>query len=351
MVTKTDNKIIIEPEKLKQVTVDIISELNGLDIARAYFLLENHFQNKTVEKPEIEIETNDKKISNAKILNDYENYLISSGKSENTISTYISEAYKLLKHLKDEDILLFVIKPENIFNYLSQAKKGRNLSSNSYSRLIMTLRSFFSFLYDNEIIIKDIGTKFKTPKKENKKREVLSIDDIKRIEIYIQNRKEKFKGENLRDLILFYLGIKCGLRKSEIMKLNCEEIDFTNNELKIISSKGGNDRVVYFNGELKKLLLTYKLEKGIHSGGIVRGKNGNGICSNSLHNAIRLVYTESGVYRPGLTIHSLRHTYAETLRKEGFDFSVIQALLGHKSLETTAKYLHVTKDDLKKATL
>jgi len=41
----------------------------------------------------------------------------------------------------------------------------------------------------------------------------------------------------------------------------------------------------------------------------------------------------------------------ETLRKQGFDFSVIQALLGHKSLETTAKYLHVTKDDLKRAVL
>jgi len=68
-------------------------------------------------------------------------------------------------------------------------------------------------------------------------------------------------------------------------------------------------------------------------------------------NAVRRVYKDSGVYRQGLTIHSLRHTYADTLRKKGYDFSVIQELLGHKSLDTTVKYLHVTKEDLKKAAL
>ena len=63
------------------------------------------------------------------------------------------------------------------------------------------------------------------------------------------------------------------------------------------------------------------------------------------------IYEESGVYRKGLTIHSLRHTYAENLRKNGIDLPTIQILLGHNSLETTAMYLHVTKDDLKRAIL
>ncbi len=351
MATKTDNKLIIEPEKLKQATVDIISELNGLDIARAYFLLENQFLDRNLKETEtgIENENPEKKISNAKIINDYENYLTSSGKSASTISIYITEAYKLLKHLKGEDILLFNIKPENIFNYLSQAKKGRNLSSNSYSRLVMTLRSFLSYLYSNEIIMKDISSSLKTPKKEDKKREVLSTKDIKIIEDYMGNRTEKFKTENLRDRIIFYLGIKCGLRKSEIIKLDSEDIDLANNEIKIIESKGGNDRIVYFNDILKKLILEYREKIGSNSEALIRGKNGTRICSNSIQNAIRRAYKESGVYRPGLVIHSLRHTYAEALRKKGFDYSVIQALLGHKSLETNAKYLHVTKEDLKKA--
>lgn len=55
--------------------------------------------------------------------------------------------------------------------------------------------------------------------------------------------------------------------------------------------------------------------------------------------------------RTGLTIHSLRHTYAENLRKKGVDLKVIKTLLGHSSLATTDRYLHVSSGDLKKAIL
>lgn len=349
MISKTNNKIIIEPKKLKQAVIDVISRLEDMDILKVYVLLENQFQDRNTKISEIEIPG--KKVSNVKIINDYETFLISSGKSENTIYTYTREAYKLLNHLQSQDIFLSTVKADSIFSYLSKARKGRSLSMNSYSRLIMTIRSFLLFLYSNELIIKGISISLKTPKKEDKKREVLSANDIRMIEGYIKNRVEKFKHENLRDIIILYLGIKCGLRKSEIIKLKWEEIDFNNSEIKVICSKGGNDRVVFFNGILKKLLLEYKLKKGLHSGAIVRGKNGNRICSNSLQKAIRKAYKESGVYRHGLTLHSLRHTYAETLRNKGIDLPTIQTLLGHKSLETTAMYLHVTKDDLKKAVI
>lgn len=58
-----------------------------------------------------------------------------------------------------------------------------------------------------------------------------------------------------------------------------------------------------------------------------------------------------GYIRSGLTIHSLRHTYAESLRKNNIDLATVQTLLGHRSLETTARYLHVDREDLKRAVL
>ncbi|GAI19317.1 unnamed protein product [marine sediment metagenome] len=191
----------------------------------------------------------------------------------------------------------------------------------------------------------------KTPKKVDKKREVLTDDQIKKVENYLENRTEKYKYENLRDKIIFYLGIKCGLRKLEMIKLNWENINLDECIIKIINSKGGKDRVVYFNGDLKELLENYRRLKGKYIGAVIRGKNGKRICSNTLQKSTRRLYRECGIYRSGLTIHSLRHTYAESLRKNKIDLPTIQTLLGHKSLETTAKYLHVTKDDLKKAIL
>jgi len=353
MISKTEEKLIIEPEKLKRAAIDIIAELDGMDIVRVYFLLEEHFSDEKNKCLGIvdEISIPKKKTSIENILINYENYLVSSGKSKNTVSVYISEAYKLLKYFHDNGFDIHNISQDIIITYLSHSRINRNLSINSYSRLVITIKTFLSYLYRNGSINADIALDLKTPNKVEKKREVLSENDIKEIEAYLKNRNEKFRHENLRNKIIFYLGIKCGLRKSEVIKLKWQDIDFINNEVKIICSKGGNDRIVYFNDDLKRLLLEYKLKKGLQSGEVVRGKNGSGICSNSLQNAIRRLYKESGVYRPGLTVHSLRHTYAETLRKQGFDFSVIQALLGHRSLDTTAKYLHVTKDDLKNAVI
>jgi len=351
MISKTDNKLIIEPGKLKKATIDIISGLDGLDIARAYFLLENHFQDKIGKKIGIvdDIDIPEKKVSNENIIMDYENYIISCGRSARTVSVYITEAYRLLKYLHNKSIDIYNITQGTAFAYLSQSKHNRGLSINSYSRLVITIKGFLSYLYKNGVINNDIALNLKTPNKVEKKREVLSFEDIIKVEDYLKNRIEKFKHENLRDIIIFYFGIKCGLRKSEIVKLDWKDIDLANNEIKIIESKGGNDRIVFLSDILKKLLLEYKQRKKSQSGEVVRGKNGSRICSNSLHKAIRRLYGESGVYRPGLTIHSLRHTYAETLRKNNVDLPTIQTLLGHKSLETTAKYLHVTKDDLKKA--
>ena len=63
------------------------------------------------------------------------------------------------------------------------------------------------------------------------------------------------------------------------------------------------------------------------------------------------IFKESKTYRENLTIHSLRHTYAERLRRKGTDISTISKLLGHSSLETTAIYLHSNKEDFKRAVL
>ena len=71
-----------------------------------------------------------------------------------------------------------------------------------------------------------------------------------------------------------------------------------------------------------------------------------------MQRVIRRLYIESGIYRAGLTIHSLRpYTYAENLRKKGVDLKVIKTLLGHASLDTTDRYLHVFSNDLKEVAL
>lgn len=108
---------------------------------------------------------------------------------------------------------------------------------------------------------------------------------------------------------------------------------------------------MYFNETLKEILTYYRKTIDTYKGAVVRGSFGKRITSCPLQRIVKKIYKESGVYRNGLTIHSLRHTYAENLRKNGIDLKVIQTLMGHSSLATTDRYLHLSNDDLKKATL
>ncbi|GAH18356.1 unnamed protein product [marine sediment metagenome] len=119
----------------------------------------------------------------------------------------------------------------------------------------------------------------------------------------------------------------------------------------IKKSKGGKNRTVYFNSTLKEYLYSYRKVTGKYNGAVVRGVRGKRITKCSLQDIVSRIFKESKTYRENLTIHSLRHTYAERLRKKGTDISTISKLLGHSSLETTAIYLHSNVEDFKRAVL
>ena len=103
--------------------------------------------------------------------------------------------------------------------------------------------------------------------------------------------------------------------------------------------------------ELEEVIKSYRKISGNSSGALVRGSFGKRITSCPMQRIVRRMYVESGIYRPGITIHSLRHSFASSLRKKGVDLKIIKTLLGHSSLATTDRYLHVSAGDLKKAVL
>jgi len=175
--------------------------------------------------------------------------------------------------------------------------------------------------------------------------------DTENIRKYLSRRKEKYRNENLRDRIIISLGIDCGLRRQEFINLNWEDINFDENSINIKNSKGRKNRIVYFNKELKELLCLYRKLSGKYISGLIRGAHGKRITKCSLQNIISRIFKESKTYRKNLTLHSLRHTYAERLRRKGVDLPTISKLLGHSRLDTTDIYLHVNKDDFKMAVL
>lgn len=284
---------------------------------------------------------------------EYKNYLEIKNKSVATIKDYSAKALKLINYIIRNNINPYKLDIKHIESYLAKNKK-KSISNNTYAKFVNCTRLFLSFLHDRDYLKTDISKKIEPVKKiASIERVILFENEIKRIEDYISSRK--FKDiYNLRDLIIFYLGVNCGLRRQEIINLNCSdiELDEENNPfLKVIESKGKKSRIVYISDSLFSLIKKYKKMSRKYKGALVRGNFGKRITKQSLQNILKRMYKQSRVYKKGLNIHSLRHTYAERLRKNKTDIATISTLLGHSRLDTTMAYFHVNRQDLIRAVL
>ena len=151
----------------------------------------------------------------------------------------------------------------------------------------------------------------------------------------------------LRDRTIFELMYSSGLRTSEISHLNIGDIDFESRMLKVRQSKWSKDRVVPISFVaivfLKKYLARRKnVEQAVFLGNL--GRLGTG--GIKIRFKDHLGKTE--ITRGGLCPHSIRHSCATHLLESGADLRYVQELLGHESIETTAKYTHLLYDSLKR---
>ena len=165
----------------------------------------------------------------------------------------------------------------------------------------------------------------------------------------IESNIEKFKNENLTYKVIVCLLYCTGIRKSELIKIDWENIYFDQNKIKVLDAKGGKDRKIKIGDDLKGLLLKYRKVLGIYKGAVIRGVQGRKkITKTQLQNIVKGLFKEAKIDRPGLTIHSFRHSYiTEVYKKAGV--KAAQESAGHSRMETTDCYIHQTEEDMDKA--
>jgi integrase/recombinase XerD len=185
-------------------------------LMNAYFILKNFvFINKNSNEILKEVELNNSQ-SLKDLSSSYKTFLEVEGKAKDTVKNYIKEIDKFLDFIKSEHNTIESLDRILVFRYLKKTREDRCLTTNPYSKLVVIIRSFLKFLHKNKIIFEDLYLDLKVPKKVKKEMEFLSKKDIDSIESYLEKRKEKYRNETLRDKVILYLALHCGLRKSEI---------------------------------------------------------------------------------------------------------------------------------------
>ena len=157
-------------------------------------------------------------------------------------------------------------------------------------------------------------------------------------------------ASSLKTRVLLSLGYGCGLRASEIVRLKVKHIDRAQKIIRIEQSKGRKDRNVMLSDEMLGLLRQWwKARPSRYDAGIPlqerwlfpsRKSAGRPITTRHLNRLFHEAADAAGI-KKGVTVHTLRHSFATHLLEQGTNLRKIQLLLGHEKLETTARYLHV----------
>jgi site-specific recombinase XerD len=251
--------------------------------------------------------------------------------SESTIRTYVHCLRQFFRYYSEKQIE--EIEVFDIENFNNNFIIKHSYSSKTQNQYLSAIKTFY---------IKMKGVKYEfgnieRPIEGMKLPKVIAPDDIQELLKRTANIKHKTALTTIYSL---------GLRRSELLNLRIDEINFKRDVVDIINSKGKKDRVLPLPNKLKDMLLDY-MAKYRPETWLIEGQTpGEQYSATSLAKVFSK-NMERIIKNHKFTLHSLRHSYATHLLDSGVDLRIIQELLGHKSSRTTEIYTHVSMRGLK----
>ncbi len=263
--------------------------------------------------------------------------------SRNTIKTYKSivinfhNFLQLEKNLTDDRRVLRAFK-----KYITHLKRNKNVSQNYIYLVTVVVKKFFEF--GGIHILKEI----KTPKRTKSLPKHLNEQEVKNLINAFDKRDNLSKCAeviNIRNKVILALLYSSGLRVSELVYLNTDNVDLSERTIRI-RGKGEKDRIVLFDGATKVLIEEYMEKKSDDSPFLFVNRSGNHLTPRYIQMMIKDHAKAAGIKKK-VTPHILRHSFATHLLKNGVDIRAIQQLLGHSNLSTTQIYTSVDMQTLK----
>ena len=273
------------------------------------------------------------------------NYLkVEKNSSAHTITNYLVDLKAFAQFIRDKDVT--TIDHLLLRKFLAEMR-AKNYSKRTIARKLASLRSFFRFMYREGHIKTNPITAISTPKLDKKLPVVLDEGAVAKL-LGCQSSDDVF---GLRDKALLETIYSAGIRVSELVGLNINNVDLIGEVIKVLG-KGSKERMVPIGGPAVSAIRKYmdkrddlKVKEG-HKAAIFLGKNGTRLRDRSVRRILNKYISLCSVAEH-ISPHSLRHSFATHLLNRGADLRSVQELLGHANLSTTQIYTHVTTDRLK----
>jgi len=282
-------------------------------------------------------------------IENYANYLrFEKNASGNTIEAYVSDLQKLQNFAEQNlvSVTPITISYEHLQEFLYQVSKI-NYSERTQARWISSIKGFFSFLLEDELREDNPSALLETPKLGLYLPDTLSLEEIEKLISATEENTDLAKRNRCMIEVLY----GCGLRVSELTKLQISNINFKENYLKI-QGKGDKVRFVpladYTANFIKNYINDIRSKQKInpkHSDILFLNSRGAQISRQMVFLVIKEIVRKAGIQK-NISPHTFRHSFATHLLQNGADLRFIQEMLGHSSITTTEIYTHLNTEEL-----
>lgn len=258
---------------------------------------------------------------------------------------------EMLAQLKLRDFREYLSYLDIYFN----GEGERTNSEKGRKRKLCSLRRFFKYLYNEELIKENIVSKIETPKILEKpiihldENEILKIIEVAATGEGITDKQRQYHAKTkFRDTAIIVLFLTTGIRISELVGLNIGDINF-NDKSMLITRKGGNSTILYFGDTTQEILREYLDLRGDHvpSNPLFLSLQGKRIGVQAVQNLVKK-YAGQATPLKKISPHKLRSTYGTKLYRDTGDIYLVAEVLGHADVNTTKRHYAAMSEENKK---
>ncbi len=283
-------------------------------------------------------------------IKDFVSFLkIERGLAENSIFAYQNDVKKLMDFCEVLNLSPLEVTTDNLKNFVTELY-NLGLSARTQSRIISGIKQFYFFLVLEGEVKNDPSELIETPRIGRKLPEVLSIDEIDALISGVDLSTD----QGHRNKAILETLYSCGLRVSELVNLEFEQLFFDEGFIRVIG-KGNKQRLVPVSPSVKKEIEIYtksvrnhqKIKPGNESY-VFLNRRGAKLTRVMIFTIIKNLAEKIGLQKT-VSPHTFRHSFATHLLEGGANLRAIQEMLGHESITTTEIYTHLDQQFLKEA--
>lgn len=276
------------------------------------------------------------------IVNNYKEALLKSQKSENTVYAYVTDVNLYVKYLNSKEINIDETDNVSVLGYI-QHLLSQGKSERSINRIVISLRSFYNYLKDQEVVREIPKIYYKNTTTTRKLPEILTIEEVDRIIKIV----DKDSNKGIRDNALLELMYATGMKVSEIINIKVYDINLELNFVKCLDNKHFERLIPIGRSAVEALKEYFSIRDRIACAGVDNlfvNLNGNQLTRQGVWRIVKEYSHKAGIKKE-VNLNTFRHSFAVHLLQNGANVRAVQKLLGNQVLTYMDTYYEIINND------